>query len=65
MIKVTRLNNKAFYINSDLIEILESTPDTVITLTNGKKVVIKETPESVIEKIVEFKSRIVRFEREE
>lgn len=65
MIKVTRLNNKAFYINSDLIEILESTPDTVITLTNGKKVVIKETPESVIEKIIEFKNRVVRFKREE
>lgn len=64
MIMVTRLNDKVFYINSDLIETLESTPDTVITLTNGKKVVIKENPELVIERIVKFKNRVNRYQGE-
>ncbi len=58
MIEVTRLNGKSFYINCDLMEFVESTPDTVITLTNGKKVVVKESPEEINTKIIEFKRRI-------
>lgn len=41
MIEVTRLNGKGLTINSDLIEMLEETPDTVITLTTGKKIIVK------------------------
>ena len=41
MISVTRLNNKEFYVNCDLIEFIEATPDTVITLTTGKKSLLR------------------------
>ncbi len=55
MIYVTRLNNKQFTINSDLIETLEATPDTVITLTNEKKYVVKEPIEEIMERIAAFR----------
>ncbi|MGI6119837.1 MAG: flagellar FlbD family protein [Desulfosporosinus sp.] len=55
MIKVTRLNDKIFFINSDLIEIIEETPDTVITLTGGNKFVVSEPVDVLIERIVEFR----------
>ena len=48
MIKVKRLNGKEFVINSDLIEFIEKTPDTVISLTTGKKVVVQESVDEVI-----------------
>jgi flagellar protein FlbD len=57
MINVTRLNGKIFYINSDLIEMMEETPDTVITLTGGNKFVVSEPIEVLIERIVEFRRR--------
>ncbi|WHH58940.1 flagellar FlbD family protein [Petroclostridium sp. X23] len=64
MIKVTRFNGKVFYVNSDLIEYIESTPDTIITTTTGKKIVISESVEEVIDKIIEFKSKIFYKDRE-
>ena len=57
MIELTRLNRKAFYINSDLIETIEATPDTVITLTNGKKLVVSDSTEEIMNKIAEFRYR--------
>lgn len=47
MIEVTRLNGKGLTINSDLIEMIEETPDTVITLTTGKKIIVKESRQKV------------------
>nr|PZN08832.1 MAG: endoflagellar protein [Caldicoprobacter oshimai] len=61
MIKVTRLNGEEFYINPDLIQYIEKTPDTVITLTNDKKVVVREEVEEVIQRIVTFKRQIFGF----
>jgi len=58
MIRVTRLNGKEYYINSDLIETLEETPDTVITLRDGKKFVVSETLEEIINRIIEFKRKV-------
>lgn len=58
MIKVKRLNGGEFVINCDLIEVLEETPDTVITLTTGHKFVVKESIDTIIEKIKEFKRDI-------
>ncbi len=58
MIPVTRLNGQEVYINSDLILFLESSPETILTLQNGKKITVKETIPQVIDKVVEFKSRI-------
>ena len=61
MIKVTRLNGEPIYLNSNLIEFIESTPDTMITLTTGKKVIIKENIEYVIERIIEYNSKISQY----
>ncbi|OJV64687.1 MAG: flagellar protein FlbD [Clostridiales bacterium 38-18] len=58
MIKVTRINGEPIYLNSNLIEFIEETPDTMITLTTGKKVIIKEKIEYVIERIIEYNHKI-------
>lgn len=55
MIKLTGLNNKEFYLNCDLIEKIEVTPDTVITTTTNKKYVVIEDPEIIIQRIIQFK----------
>ncbi len=55
---MTRLNGEEFYINPDLIQYIEKTPDTVITLTNDRKVVVKEGVEEVIQRIVAYKRQI-------
>ncbi len=59
MIKVTRLNNKEYYINFDLIETMEETPDTVITLRDGKKFVVTESIDEVIKRIIDFKRKVI------
>lgn len=58
MIRVTRLNDSELVINTDLIEFLEAIPDTIISLTTGKKIMVKETVDEVIEKVEDFKRRI-------
>lgn len=58
MIEVTRLNKLKFSINADLIETVEETPDTVITLTNGKKFVVMENMEEIKNLVIEFKRQI-------
>lgn len=58
MIKVTKLNLQEFIINSDLIETIEQTPDTVITMTTGNKFVVKEQPSDIIDKIITYKRSI-------
>ena len=47
MIDVTWMNGKQFTLNSDLIETIEETPDTVLTLTTGKKIIVKESRQEV------------------
>lgn len=61
MIKVTRLNDEPIYLNSNLIEFIETTPDTMITLTTGKKVIIKENIEYVIDSIIEYHKKISKI----
>lgn len=63
MIKVKRLNGKEFVVNSDLILYVEETPDTVITLTTGQKVVVVETVDEIIDKVIDFKSRSIECKR--
>ncbi len=58
MIEVTRLNKKTFVLNCDWIETVEATPDTVITLTNGKKYVVAEKVDDIIAKVVEYKQKV-------
>ena len=54
MIKVTRLNGKAFMLNALYIEKVESFPDTTITLTSGTKYVVLDTIDEVNDRIIEF-----------
>jgi flagellar protein FlbD len=62
LIHVTRLNHAPLVLNSDLIEHIETTPDTVVSLTSGQKYVVKESAEEIVEKVVEFRRRVtVRF----
>jgi flagellar protein FlbD len=58
MIALRRLNNQTIMVNPDLIETLEATPDTVVTLTNGNKLIVRDTMDEIRDKIVEFKRRI-------
>jgi flagellar protein FlbD len=58
MVHLTRLNKTPLVLNSDLIEHLQSTPDTLITLTNGDHFVVRETPEEIVSKIITFRRRI-------
>ncbi len=55
MIAVTRLNGSRLYVNAEQIEFIEATPDTVLTLLNGTKLLIKEKPEAVVEAVLDFK----------
>ena len=55
MIRLTRLDGRAIVINSDLIEFVESTPDTLISLTTGKKIMVRESDERVIGKVAAFR----------
>ena len=55
MIKVTRLNDAQLVINADLIEFVEAIPDTIISLTTGKKIMVKESIDDVIESVARFK----------
>jgi len=57
MIKVTRLNGEEFVVNAELIEFIEKTPDTVISLTTGKKIVVKESVDDIILKTIEYKHK--------
>lgn len=57
MIELTRLNGSVFVLNADLIETIEATPDTVISLVTGKKYVVREKVAEVIDRIVEFRRK--------
>jgi len=65
MIHVTRINGKKLVLNADLIESMESTPDTVITLMGGNKYVVAEKPEEIIKKVTEYKRQCHPLFREE
>jgi len=60
MIHVKRLDDSELIINSDMIEFIEQTPDTIITLADGKKILTKQSPEEVINLIVEFRQRVMQ-----
>ncbi len=57
MIKVTRINDSELVVNADLIEFVESIPDTIISLTTGKKIMVKQTIDEIIERVAEFKCK--------
>jgi len=55
MIYLTRLNGEKFVLNIDLIETMEETPDTIVTLTTGKKLLVKESIPRIREEIIKFR----------
>lgn len=59
MISITRLNNTNFVINCELIETIEATPDTVISTIDGKKFIASETVEEIVEKVIQYKRKIL------
>lgn len=59
MIQLTRLNQKPFTVNSDLIKFVENTPDTVITLVSGEKFVVLENAETIVQRVVEFRRSLL------
>jgi flagellar protein FlbD len=58
VIKLTTLDNKEIALNAELIERVESVPETVITLVSGKKVLVRDTVDEVIAKVVEYRRRL-------
>ena len=59
MIQLTRLNSQAFALNTDLIERIEETPDTVLTLIDGTRYIVREPVEDVIDRVISFRARVV------
>ena len=60
MIRLTRLSGTEFVLNGELVQEIESTPDTIITLTCGKKVMVKESVDAVVDAVVEYRHLIVQ-----
>jgi len=62
MIRLTKLNDQEIVINEDLIEFVESTPDTIVSLVDGKKIMVRETPDEIIERVAAFRRKASNFE---
>jgi flagellar protein FlbD len=60
MIQLTRLNHHPLVVNSDLIKFVEQAPDTVITLMNGDKIVVCESAQDVLERVVQFRRAVLQ-----
>ncbi|MFC2061811.1 flagellar FlbD family protein [Elusimicrobiota bacterium] len=58
MINLTRMNGEKIVLNAELIEIVESRPDTLITLTTGNRILVKETIDEIVEKVEEYRKNI-------
>jgi len=57
MIRLTRLNGEVFILNAELIRYVEANPDTFITLTNGDRIVVKDSTEVVVDRVIEYHQR--------
>ncbi|MSV28705.1 MAG: endoflagellar protein [Bryobacterales bacterium] len=64
MIQLTRLNRTPLVLNADLIEFMEATPDTVITLTTGQKLMVRESADEVIAKVIDYRRAILAASKE-
>jgi len=58
MIRLTRINHVPLVLNSDLIEHIETTPDTVISLTTGQKLMVLESADDIVERVIQFRRAI-------
>ncbi|ERJ92611.1 flagellar FlbD family protein [Treponema lecithinolyticum] len=64
MIRVTRLDGSLYWINPHHIEYMETNPDVTLVMLSGKKLVIRDTPDEVIDKIIAYRKRIGAFKNE-
>jgi flagellar protein FlbD len=60
MIRLTRLNGHVFVLNAEMIQEIEATPDTIVTLANGQKIMIREPVEEVRQAVVAYKREILQ-----
>jgi flagellar protein FlbD len=58
MIQLTRINHVPLVLNSDLIEHIEATPDTIISLTNGQKLVVLESIDDIVRRVIDFRRAV-------
>ena len=58
MIEVTRLDGSVLVVNSDLLETVERTPDSVITLVNGHKLIVSNTVDEIVERVIEYRRKV-------
>jgi len=59
MIAVHRLRGEPMFLNADLIESIEATPDTVLTLVDGRRIVVSDSPEEVADRVIEFRASVL------
>ena len=64
MIEVSRLDGSALWINPHMIESMVANPDLTLTMMSGKKIVIKDTPSELIEKLIAYRKKIVENAQE-
>ena len=60
MIQLTRLNNQTLVLNADLVKFVEQSPDTVITLVNGEKFIVRESVDEVVQRVLQFRCSIMQ-----
>ncbi|AAR36418.1 flagellar FlbD family protein [Geobacter sulfurreducens] len=60
MIRLTRLDGDVFFVNPDLIEAIEETPDTHIVLSNGRRYLVIEKTDAIVARIISFKSSVMK-----
>ena len=65
MIEVTRLDGRTYYVNPHQIEYIESNPDTTLVMLSGKRLVVREPYEDILERIVSYRKLIGAFKNEE
>jgi flagellar protein FlbD len=65
MIQLTHLNEKKFWLNEDLLEFMEETPDTVLSMASGHKTVVKESAAVIQQMVVELKAKTLRLIKQE
>ena len=61
MIALTKINGSKFVLNCEVIRYIETTPDTMISLLNGDKIIVKESPDEVVALAIEFNRRVRIF----
>jgi flagellar protein FlbD len=63
MITVTRLDGVRVLLNHELIETIQQTPDTTVSLINGDTLLVRDTPEDLVQRIIDFKQKLVSWSR--